>query len=199
MARKPRHLSPEERALWDKVAGTADPMHPTRPATDPITTPKAPPRPVAPKPQPKLEIPARLPGRSAPQTAIDLAPSPGQGLAAQPLAMDRKAFRRMRGGKLKPEGRIDLHGMTLAQAEPALIRFILSSQAAGKRLVLVISGKGQGSRDEGPIPYRRGALRREVPMSLGRPPCAAAVLQVATAHQSHGGDGAYYVYLRRAR
>ncbi|WP_341540294.1 Smr/MutS family protein [Rhodovulum euryhalinum] len=113
--------------------------------------------------------------------------------------MDRKAFARLRGGKLSPEARIDLHGMTLAQAHPALNGFILRAQAEGRRLVLVITGKGLGPDGDGPIPERRGVLKRQVPHWLHQPPLSAAVLQVAEAHRRHGGEGAFYVYLRRAR
>jgi len=69
----------------------------------------------------------------------------------------------MSRGKLAPEARIDLHGMTLAEAHPELIRFILSSQAQGLRLVLVITGQGRRGSDDGPIPQRQGILRRQVP------------------------------------
>ena len=108
-------------------------------------------------------------------------------------------FGKMKRGRLEPEGRLDLHGMTLDQAHPALTRFILSAQASGKRLVLVITGKGKSGEDSGPIPRPRGALRREVPLWLGSPPLAQAVLQIAHAHLRHGGEGAIYVYLRRDR
>lgn len=127
----------------------------------------------------------------------DLAPTQGEWLAGQPRQMDRKAFQQLRRGKLTPEGRIDLHGMTLEQARPALTRFIFGARKSGKRLVLVITGKGRGSADEGPIPRRAGALRHEVPQWLARPPLSDVVLQVAPAHLRHGGSGAVYVYLRR--
>jgi DNA-nicking Smr family endonuclease len=120
-------------------------------------------------------------------------------LAAKPVQMDRKAFGRMKRGKLSPEGKIDLHGMTLEQAHPALNRFVMSAHGAGKRLVLVVTGKGKSGRDTGPIPLRKGVLKHQVPQWLTMPPLGQIVMQVTPAHISHGGDGAYYVYLRRAR
>lgn len=113
--------------------------------------------------------------------------------------MDHKTFGKLKRGRLDPEGRIDLHGMTLDQAHPALTRFILSAQASGKRLVLVITGKGKKSDESGPIPRPRGVIRREVPLWLAAPPLAQAVLQISPAHLRHGGSGAFYVYLRRNR
>jgi DNA-nicking Smr family endonuclease len=105
----------------------------------------------------------------------------------------------MKRGKVAPEGRLDLHGMTLDRAHPALVRFILTAQASGKRLVLVITGKGKPADQPGPIPVPHGVIKHQVPHWLSIPPLAQAVLQISPAHVSHGGAGALYVYLRRPR
>ena len=105
----------------------------------------------------------------------------------------------MTRGKLVPESRIDLHGMTLGEAHPELVRFVLSAHGAGKRLVLVITGKGKERDDEGPIPRRVGVLRHQLPHWLSQAPLRGIVLQVTPAHYRHGGGGAFYVYLRRPR
>jgi len=105
----------------------------------------------------------------------------------------------MRKGKLLPEARLDLHGMTLAEAHPELIRFVLNAHSAGMRLVLVITGKGKDRDRGGPIPTRFGALRHQVPHWLALPPLGPVVLQTAEAHLRHGGSGAFYVYLKRIR
>lgn len=123
------------------------------------------------------------------------APNPAERLAAAPLRMDHKVHKRMSRGKIRPEARLDLHGMTLAAAHPHLIHFILSAHAQGHRLVLVITGKGRG--DHGPLPTRPGALRHQVPHWLHTAPLSPVVQQVTPAHYRHGGEGAYYVYLRR--
>lgn len=116
-----------------------------------------------------------------------------------PLRMDAAAFGRMSRGKLRPEARLDLHGLTLTQAHPALVGWILEQRARGRRLVLVITGKGRASDDHfAPMPVRIGRLRHDVPRWLTLPPLAGAVLQVAPAHRRHGGEGALYVYLRGA-
>ena len=194
-----RKLSPEERDLWTKVASTTRALRPDRPIsgeTEPETSlhDRLPP----PK-KPRPDVRDFRIGQSAPDYAFrhDLAPSIAEGLARQPIQMDRKAYRNMTRGKLDPEARIDLHGMTLAQAHPALTRFILGAEGRGARLVLVITGKGKMGLDEGPIPQRQGVLRHQVPHWLQLPPLGAVVLQVTPAHLRHGGSGAYYVYLRR--
>ena len=103
----------------------------------------------------------------------------------------------MTRGKVAPEARIDLHGMTLAVAQPALTRFVLQAQGAGKRLVLVITGKGARAaptRRRFRAPPARCATTSRIGCT---PPLNGVVLQVRPAHRRHGGDGAYYVYLRK--
>lgn len=194
-----RGLTPEDRELWSRVAKTATPMHPKprKPAEDPLSTPKFPA--LQPRPMPGFELPAtlRIGGKALPKRAHDLAPSPAEAMRTAPLRMDHKTHKQMTRGKMRPEARLDLHGMTLAQAGPALIGFILSCHAQGLRLVLVITGKGSRAGDEGPLPTPPGALRHQVPHWLHTAPLAAVVQQVAPAHLRHGGSGAYYVYLRR--
>jgi DNA-nicking Smr family endonuclease len=89
--------------------------------------------------------------------------------------------------------------MTLDQAHGALTAFILRAHGAGKRLVLIVTGKGKDRDIGGPIPVRYGVLRHNVPHWLRLPPLTQLVLQVTKAHTRHGGGGAYYVYLRRQR
>ncbi|WP_170326110.1 Smr/MutS family protein [Ruegeria arenilitoris] len=192
-----RKLTEEEIELWRKVTKQAERLHPELPqSVHPTTLPK-------PKPTkaPKFRLDGFEVGQNAPNkpSRHALKPSVTDNLRASPVQMDTKAFGRMKRGKLKPEGKLDLHGMRIDTAHPALIRFVLTSQAQGKRLVLVVTGKGKDRDEPGPIPTPRGVLRNNVPHWLSIPPLAQAVLQVTPAHISHGGDGAYYVYLRRTR
>ena len=197
MSRRPRNLHPEESELWQKVASSARALHPDRSERiEPreLTLTAAPRKPAS------LLQAFRVGEKVRPRPlGHDIAPAPVDHLAAQPLRMDRKTFNRMARGKLSPEARIDLHGMTVAEAHGELIRFVMNAHADGLRLVLVITGKGKRREDHGPIPQRMGALRHQVPHWLALPPLGPAVQQVATANLKHGGEGAYYVYLRRAR
>lgn len=189
-----RHLSPEEADLWRSVARTARPLH-----SHPIHLPD-PPAPSEPPPlahaRPRLSPFVLGERQRAPETR-DIAPTLPEILGQAPLRMDAGTHAKMTRGKLQPEARIDLHGLTLAEAHPELIRFILNAHSAGLRLVLVITGKGKRREDSGPIPQRVGALRQQVPHWLHLPPLGPVVLQVTEAHLRHGGGGAYYVYLRR--
>ncbi|MBY5933411.1 Smr/MutS family protein [Tateyamaria omphalii] len=193
-----RKLRPEEEDLWRRVADKTERLHPEKPfhPDNFVTTP-----PPSPRSRPTFEVaPARPTSRgTGTKTSVNLSPSIVDQVAAQPVQMDRKAFTQMKRGKLKPEGKLDLHGMTIDRAHPALTRFILSAHGQGKRLVLVVTGKGKHRDDDGPIPVRFGVLRHQVPQWLSTPPLSSVVLQVSQANVRHGGGGAYYVYLRRQR
>lgn len=195
--RRPRHLSAEERALWDRVADSAIPLDPQRPEK-PVMPPARPVnKPVVREPDPIHHF--LLGEKVSHARGHDILPSITARLARAPLNMDNKAYGKMTRGKLKPEARIDLHGMTMGEAHPELVAFILNSHAMGRRLVLVITGKGKVRDDGGPIPVRQGVLRHQVPQWMALPPLAQAILQVTPAHLTHGGQGAYYVYLRKNR
>lgn len=197
MARR-RNLRPDEEDLWQAVARTARPLHP-KPQHKPSHPAPEPSSPLHHKSEPPARLPAfRLGEKARPATAAPhLVPTPAEALAAAALRMDAKTHARMTRGKLAPEARIDLHGMTLTEAHGELVHFVLNAQSAGLRLILVITGKGKRGLDHGPIPQRIGALRHQVPQWLRLPPLGPAVLQVTEAHLKHGGSGAYYVYLRR--
>ena len=138
MARRgKRGLSAEERHLWEKVAKSATPLDP--PARN-LSLPEI----EGPKPAPAIpraRISAFRIGEKArhkphpPQPGTDLSTR----LAQAPVRMDHGAYRKLVRGKLKPDARIDLHGMTIAQAHPALIRFVFSAYDRGDRLVQILS------------------------------------------------------------
>lgn len=196
MRRRP--LRPEEDDLWQAVARSARPMHAAPVAHRPLRD--LPAAIVRDAPPPALPLPAFRVGEkvAAARRTDALAPLTDRHAAAAPR-MDAKAFTRMSRGKLVPEATIDLHGLTLAEAHPDLIRFILNAHSAGLRLVLVITGKGKRGEDDGPVPQRHGVLKHQAPHWMTMAPVAPLILQVAEAHLKHGGTGAYYVYLRRQR
>ena len=168
-------LSDDDRALWRRVTADAEPLPgrtagkaaPDKPATAPAAK--------APKPT----APART---AAAPPAIDPGARAG---------VDRRTAERLRRGKLPIEGRLDLHGMTQADAEPRLAAFLARAQHDGKRCVLVITGKGPGRAG--------GVLRRMLPVWLNQPANRARVVAFASAQIPHGGHGAVYVLLKRRR
>jgi len=169
-----RVLSYDERALWSAVTKAIEPLHAGAhfDAGDDVISP--------------APAPARPTKTFAAPPPAPLPPSP------PPLApLGRRLARRVARGKEAIDGRLDLHGLTQAQAHAALLRFLRGAQTREARLVLVITGKGRG---EAP-----GILKRQVPQWLGLPEFRSIVVGFEDAHVAHGGEGAIYVRLRRAR
>jgi DNA-nicking Smr family endonuclease len=184
-----RSLSAEDRQLWERVAASAVPLRP-QPARPVGGAPPVPPANAEAAPRP-------LPG-TAPRPAAARVPDLASFLDRAHPHMDSRRFEKLRRGRIEPEARLDLHGMTSERAHAALVGFLLGAHAAEKRLVLVITGKGRP--DDSPHqPRVHGVLRHSLPHWLAQPPLAGRILQVAPAHPRHGGSGAFYVYLRRSR
>lgn len=199
--RRRRGLSEEERALWARVTAAATPLRPDPqvPSVGAELGEPLPPAPVVrPAPAP-VSLPARLPGRAGGGPMVQVFPALGPAGIPRTPRMDRGRFERLRRGRLEPDARLDLHGLTAERAHGALIGFVLAAHARGDRLVLVITGKGREGDSLALAPHRRGILRHSVPHWLSAPPLVMAILDVLPAHTRHGGAGALYVYLRRRR
>jgi DNA-nicking Smr family endonuclease len=104
--------------------------------------------------------------------------------------IDRASAERLKRGKHAIEARLDLHGMTQAEAHRALAVFIRGARAAGRRCVLIITGRGSAGG---------GVLKAAVPRWLEEPEFRPHLLAIATAQPRDGGTGALYVMLRRTR
>lgn len=198
---KRRSLSAEEQELWDRVRANTQAMKRSSLEPQRLEPDVAMPTPsLAPHSIRKAQsIILGKPVGKARGPAHNLIPAIHDTIRQAPVQMDQKSFGKLKRGKLRPEGKIDLHGMTLDRAHPALMGFVMNAHANGKRLILVVTGKGKQRDEGGPIPVRHGVLRHQVPQWLSMQPMKSVVLQVAQAHISHGGGGAYYVYLRRHR
>ncbi len=114
------------------------------------------------------------------------------------VPLDRRLKHRVARGREPIEARLDLHGMTQMQAHGELLRFLRHAQSDGAKTVLVVTGKGSGMRSRN-SEREIGVLRRQVPMWLALPEFRLLVVGFADAHAGHGGEGALYVRLRRAR
>jgi DNA-nicking Smr family endonuclease len=90
----------------------------------------------------------------------------------------------LKRGRLEPEARLDLHGLTQDAAHRALIRFLQRGRANGARVVLVITGKS-------------GVLNKQFKLWLAQGELKPLVSGASTAHKRHGGSGAYYVLLKK--
>jgi len=106
--------------------------------------------------------------------------------------IDRANAERLKRGLHRIEARLDLHGKTEAEAHHALAAFIHSSSEAGRRCVLIITGRGLG-------PTGPGVLKKAVPRWLEGVELRRKILAIAPAQPRDGGAGALYLLLRRHR
>jgi DNA-nicking Smr family endonuclease len=148
---------------------------------------------------------AQPPAMPSPQPVVTPRPSARKPSAPLPELKpetrahpDRSTAEKMRRGQMAVEATLDLHGMTLARAEPALAAFLVNAQAQGLRLVLVVTGKGtKVDRETGRI--AEGAIRREFPHWLNAEKNRGRIVAFRSAHVRHGGGGAFYVLLKKIR
>ncbi len=182
--RRKRALSEEERALWESVAKQVKPLRKRPRAAKAAVASSEEPRPAA-----KATSLPKSPAN--PHSAKILRPDKPPPLA--PLG--RRERSQLSRGRKEIEGRLDLHGMTQTRAHRALLSFLQRASGEGLTFVLVITGKGRASGPEA----GRGVLRRQVPEWLSLPEFRALVVGFEEAHIGHGGEGALYVRVRRAR
>ncbi len=173
--RSGRSLRRNERELWASFTRAITPLR----STDP-----------APSPEEAREL--------SPAASDTLRPAEQPKPREKPVPpltnLDRRLRQRLARGRAGLDARIDLHGLTQADAHDALMRFLRVARAEGARIVLVITGKGMRGSDPD-----RGVLRRQVPLWLKSPKLRETVLGFEPAGPVHGGEGAFYVRLRRAR
>lgn len=170
MTRSVRQLTDEDRILWSKVAATAKPL--------------------AGKTAPLLSEP-EPPAESRPAEAKAAKPHAVAPDSGRQHAFDQPTRRKLAKGRLPVEAKIDLHGLTQAEAHGFLLSFLHSAHGRGLRYVLIVTGKGASFGSD-------GVLKRAVPAWLATPSFRVLVSGFDEASRHHGGGGALYVRLRRA-
>ena len=176
----------DEAALFRAAMADAKPIERRAPPTEEIAPLAAPKRQTA-----RARAPAITSQPVPPPPAPRTMPKPTLE-AGKSADLDRRTMDKLRKGRMRPEGRLDLHGMTADHALSALNSFLADAQGNGKRCVLVITGKG--SMKEG-----GGIIRRELPSWLNARGNRSRLLGFASAQPADGGSGAFYVLLKRRR
>ncbi|MET4801921.1 Smr/MutS family protein [Bradyrhizobium sp. LB11.1] len=177
-----RGLTEEDRELWELVAKQVKPLRKHR-AKKAHAAPRA---------EPSSAAPVAKPALSPRPLAQAPAPRPSKP-AMPPLApLGKRERTKLSRGRSEIEARLDLHGMTQMRAHRALTGFLHRAHHDGLTFVLVITGKGRSGGES-------GVLRRHVPEWLSLPEFRAFVVGFEEAGIGHGGEGALYVRIRRAR
>ena len=166
-----RHVTDGVAPLGDGAIPVPEDAPPEEPATAEETARPAPPSP-RPPPSSVQDLPTLAPG------TVD--------------GVDKRTAARLKRGQLPLEGRLDLHGLTQAEAHRELDDFLAAAQDGGRRCVLVITGKGRGAEGG-------GVLRAAVPRWLNEPGQRQRVVAFCHATPKDGGEGALYVLLRRRK
>ncbi|MGD9663716.1 MAG: Smr/MutS family protein [Novosphingobium sp.] len=187
----PRGLSPDEAAVWARLAKTITPL-----AGRPVPPVKSA-QPPAPTPRPMQS--AKVARRPASPPAPPPAPAKPNLYARGPATrqgLDSSWERKLAKASIAPDFTLDLHGTTLDGAHRRLDSGLDQARAIGARLVLVVTGKPRPTHaaDRG---ERRGAIRAKILDWLASGPHASQIAAIRTAHPRHGGSGALYVVLRR--
>lgn len=172
--------------LWTEVARSVSPLqrHRVLAAEDeplPLPQPASPSKQAVVRPPLPSYRPDAHPGR---QTGRD--------------ELEPRLRRRLERGQIAIDGTIDLHGMRQAEAHAALRRFLHARAGRGDRTVLVITGKGVRRAAGATALVERGVLRTMLPIWLSERELAPLVAGWEVAARGHGGEGAFYVRLRRS-
>ena len=175
------NMDDDDAAVWERLTRGVKSYEPELPPSRQAKSPKA---------KPKQQRRTTVTLSAQPLSAGKHASQPIDLRNGEKAGIDGATRRRLVQGQITIEARLDLHGLTAAQAERRLARFVDQAARTGVRCVLVITGKGS----EG-----KGVLRRLVPLWLKTPPLSGQILAISQARQVDGGDGALYVMLRRKR
>lgn len=187
-----RRLSPDEAAIWAKVASTVTPIKGRR-----VAVPRPADEAKESKPQPVAALP-KVKGRIPPPPIPQSPPPP----PARPLdhsGLDGSWERKLSRGILQPDFTLDLHGATLDAAYMRLEHGLTQALAQGARVVLLITGRPRPSDGQAGRGERRGAIRAKFLDWLSAGSHASRIAAIRPAHPRHGGAGAVYIVLRRPR
>jgi DNA-nicking Smr family endonuclease len=181
-----RSLSPDESALWARVAATIRPLS----------------RHVKSSPERGGGLPANGPverSHSSATRVIHQSPdAPASRTPVKPRAhadrtLDGSWDKKLRSGSVDPDRTLDLHGLTLDGAWSAIDHGLYQAIARGDRVVLLITGHHR----PGEPPVQRGKIRAAVHDWLAASRHSASIAAVRGAHRRHGGGGSLYIILKR--
>ena len=115
----------------------------------------------------------------------------------QDIRIDKNKLSLLKRGKIKPEKILDLHGLTSVEAKTKAIEFTKKNINLGLRLLLIITGKGKIKiNDLNREELKTGVLRKSLKSWLYESDLRPYILGIVSSHISHGGECAFYVYLK---
>ena len=164
---------PSDEGLWHLFKKTIKPLHKDETV---VKKPKKNPVPI--------HVDERVP-RGAPSVGKRENPLVSADIAAD---LNHRDLQRLKSGQYPIDGTLDLHGLTVDRAYTKCKTFVFEAYRRGHRKILVITGKGS---------IGKGLLRESLPQWLNTPDLRPFVLAFLQAKHFHGGEGAYYVLIKR--
>ena len=99
-------------------------------------------------------------------------------------------------------GKLDLHGLSLNQANKIVKKFIIESFEKGYKKILIITGKGLKSKVH-KNPYlseQMNVLKRSVPEFIKNDEdIFEKISRISTADLKDGGEGAFYIFFKKVK
>ena len=107
----------------------------------------------------------------------------------------------LKKGQIKINKKIDLHGKNLLESEKEFKQTVLECYKNQKRCILFVTGKGlykqyHNNPNNNPKLFY-GKIREAFLKWVNQKEYAKYILSVNRASNEHGGDGAFFVYLRK--
>ena len=107
--------------------------------------------------------------------------------------------KKLKKGKIQIDKKVDFHGLSIDKAKNIFIKTIDHCFYSNNRCILFITGKGMRKTDDDSrqIKLFYGKIRENFQQWVFEKEVAQKILKVAPADFSYGGDGAFFVYLRK--
>jgi DNA-nicking Smr family endonuclease len=166
-------LSPEDQALFLAAVDGATPLT----GRDRVRVPPQPPAPIR-----VAELPPEVKLTVEGDTRRYTARAPG---------VSRAQVADLRGGKVRVDETLDLHGETVDTGVQKLRELFVRVHREGRRCILIVHGKGLHSDTGAPL--------REAVVAECLGPLSGLVYAMTTAGPAEGGEGATYVIVRGPR
>lgn len=99
-----------------------------------------------------------------------------------------KDLKNLKSGKFKIQSKLDLHGFKLNDAQNNFYDFIYKNYEQSNRNLLVITGKGQDGK---------GKIRKDIHTWINNSSLIKLVIFYSHASPKDGGEGAFYIRLRK--
>ena len=108
--------------------------------------------------------------------------------------------KKLKKGQILINKKVDFHGYSLIEAKELFLNTIINCFKKNYRCILFITGKGLNKKTTNSFRENKlyyGKIRNEFLSWVSAKEVQSKILNIQQANQEHGGDGAFFVYLRK--